>query len=116
MAIAIEPLPVRISLAAVNSVNNMGSLLREQGKLEEAEPFYRLALEGWERTLGRDHPSTLTSVKNLGVLLQSQGKLTEAEPFYRRALEGQERTLGVDHPSTRLTAEHLRHLLNSSRR
>ena len=90
-------------------------LLQDQGKLAEAEQFCRRALEGKERTLGRDHPSTLTSVNNLGMLLKAQGKLAEAEQFFRRALEGNERTLGRDHPNTRLTTENLRLLLAERR-
>ena len=31
--------------------NNIGRLLREQGKLKEAEPFYRRALERCEQTM-----------------------------------------------------------------
>ena len=57
--------------------------------------FWRCALERRERTLGPDHPHTLTSVNNLGQLLQDQGKFDLAEPFLRRALEGNERTLGL---------------------
>ena len=76
--------------STLTSVNNLGSLLEAQGKLEEAEVLYRRALEGFERVLGVDHPNTLTSVNNLGWLLQDQGKLEEAEVLYRRALEGNE--------------------------
>ena len=72
----------------------------DEGKLILAEPFLRRDFEGFERTLGRDHPVTLVSVDNLGSLLQAQGKLILAEPFFRRALEGFERTLGRDHPDT----------------
>ena len=32
----------------------MGLLLDQQGKLKEAEPFYRRALEGRERAMGSD--------------------------------------------------------------
>ena len=49
-------------------------LLEDLGKLDLAEPLYRLALEGRERTLGRDHPSTLNSVKNLRLLLKVMKK------------------------------------------
>ena len=31
------------------------------GRLEQAAPYYRRALEGQERVLGPEHPSTLTS-------------------------------------------------------
>ena len=82
------------------SVNKLGALLKAQGKLDLADPYYRRALEGRGRTLGRDYPHTLTSVNDMGSLLQAQGKLSLAEPFLRRALEGYERTLGSDHPNT----------------
>ena len=32
--------------ATLNSMNNLAVLLQAQGKLEEAEPLYRAALEG----------------------------------------------------------------------
>ena len=40
------------------------------------------------KTLGDDHPSTLTSINNFAELLKDQGKLEEAEPLYREALNG----------------------------
>ena len=92
-------------------VNNLGLLLKEQGKLEEAEVLSRRALEGSERVLGVDHPDTLNSVNKLGSLLQDQGKLEEAEVLFRRALEGKERVLGVDHPHTLTSMYNLAGLL-----
>ena len=59
----------------------MGSLLQDQGKHSLADPFFRRAVEGCERTLGRDHPHTLNSINNVGSLLKEQGKLKEAEPL-----------------------------------
>jgi tetratricopeptide (TPR) repeat protein len=75
----------------------MARLLQAQGKLSEAEPLYREALEARRRTLGDTHPSTLASISNMAVLLQDQGKLSEAEPLYREALEASRRTLGDTH-------------------
>ena len=66
-----------------NTVNFL--IYQAQGKLNEAEPLVRCALEGFERTFGPDHKNTLTSVSMLGSLLQAQGKLNEAEPLLRRA-------------------------------
>ena len=60
------------------------------GKLDDAEPFYRRAVDDFEATLGRRHRKTLSSVNNLGVLLQAMGKLEAAEPLYRRAFEDRE--------------------------
>jgi len=80
--------------------SNLALLLRVQGKLSEAAPLFREALEGRRRTLGNTHPDTLTSLDNFGVLLLFQGKLSEAEPLLREALEVKRRTLGDTHPST----------------
>jgi len=91
----------------LHSINNMGYLLDAQGKLDEAEPYYREALEGCRRVFGDDHPSTLTSISNMGSLLQSQGKLDEAEPYYREALEGCRRVLGDEHPDTLLSISNM---------
>jgi eukaryotic-like serine/threonine-protein kinase len=82
------------------SISNMGMQLYVQGKLAEAEPYFREALEGRRRTLGDEHSETLTAIGNMGALLRSQGKRTEAEPYDREALEIRRRTLGDDHPST----------------
>jgi tetratricopeptide (TPR) repeat protein len=71
-------------------VNSLALLLEAQGKLAEAEPLYRRALEGREQQLGAHHPSTLTSVNNLAMLLRTQGKLAEAELLYRRYASSRE--------------------------
>ena len=56
------------------SINNMGMLLLAQGKLAEAELYYREALDGHRRVLGDDHPDTLRLINSMGFLLQAQGK------------------------------------------
>ena len=75
--------------------------------LKDAEPLYRRALEGRERTLGAEHPDTLASVKNLAGCFQAMGLLKDAEPLYRRALEARERTLGAEHPDTLVSVNDL---------
>ena len=82
------------------SIGNLGGLLRNQGKLTEAEPYLRETLEKSRRVLGDEHPDTLVSIGNMGVLLYSQGKLSEAEPFFREALEVSRRVLGDEHLDT----------------
>ena len=66
------------------SLSNQEAVLQNQGKLAEAEPLFRRALEGFEQQLGAQHPDTLISVNNLAQLLKAQGKLAEAEPLFRR--------------------------------
>ncbi len=57
----------------------MGGLLYAQGKLEEAEPYFREALAAQRRKLGDEHSDTQISINNLGRLLKELGKLEEAE-------------------------------------
>jgi non-specific serine/threonine protein kinase/serine/threonine-protein kinase len=84
----------------LTTIANMGFLLQAQGKLAEAEPYWREALEKSRRVLGEEHPNTLIFMNNMGFLLQAQGKLDQAEPYYREALEKRRRVLGEEHPNT----------------
>src|SRR5437763_403721 len=70
----------------LDTVNNLGVLYKEKGKLAEAEAMYQRALAGNEKTLGPEHTTTLDTVNNLGLLYNDQGKLAEAEAMYQRAL------------------------------
>jgi len=89
----------------------MGLLLAKQGRLDEAEPLLREALEGCRRTLGEEHSDTLSSINSMGMLRMAQGKLGEAEPLLREALEGHRRTLGAEHPKTLDVKKNLEALL-----
>ena len=79
------------------TVNNLGLLYADLGRLDEAEKMYRRALQGYEKARGPEHTSTLNTVNNLGNLYKSQGKLGEAEKIYQRALEGYEKALRRDY-------------------
>jgi tetratricopeptide (TPR) repeat protein len=91
----------------------MGVLLQAQGKLSEAEPYFREALEVRRRVLGEEHPNTLTSISNMGGLLYAQGKLSEAESYFREALEVRRRVLGEEHPSTLTSINNMGALLQA---
>jgi Tetratricopeptide repeat len=52
--------------STLDTVNNLGSLYGDQGKLGEAEQMCRRALAGKEKALGPEHTSTLRTVNNLG--------------------------------------------------
>lgn len=95
------------------SINSMGVLLQDQGKLSEAEPYFRDALEKSRRVLGQEHPSTLSAINNLGTLLKAQGRLDDAEPYYREALEKLRRVLGDEHPNTLTSISNLGSLLKA---
>lgn len=69
-------------------------------KPEHTEAKYRAKLAVQERTLGADHPTTLTTAGNLAYALFLQDKLAEAEAAYRAVLSKSEKALGSEHPHT----------------
>ncbi|KAJ5366060.1 hypothetical protein N7541_000001 [Penicillium brevicompactum] len=100
----------------LTSVCNLGLLLTNQGKYEEAEAMHRRDLKGSLKMLGREHPHTLTSANNLGSVLFSQEKYEEAEAIHRRALEGYEAVLGREHPDTLTSVSNLGSVLHSQKK
>ncbi|MCC5787507.1 MAG: serine/threonine protein kinase [Phycisphaerales bacterium] len=90
-----------LDAAALTAAANYGAALRALGRSDEAEPYYRLVLEGRRRTLGDDAPDTLAAMNNAGVLLlESLDRPEEAEPLLLGALQGRRRVLGDAHPGT----------------
>lgn len=79
------------------AINNMGFLLQTQGKLDEAEPYYREALTKYSRVLGKEHPDTLNSINNMGSLLTSQRKFATAEAMLIPAAAIAETRLPIGH-------------------
>jgi tetratricopeptide (TPR) repeat protein len=59
--------------------SNLGSLLQEQGRLEEAEAEFRKAI--------KIHPNDAFSRNGLGTVLGIQGRLEEAKPEFLKAIE-----------------------------
>jgi len=90
---------------------NLARLLREQGRLEDAEPLYREALENCQRTRLQADPLALAAANNLAVLLSERGKLSEAEILLRETLAGRRAALGCTHSDTLDTANNLANLL-----
>jgi tetratricopeptide (TPR) repeat protein len=68
------------------SMNNLATVLRDQGKYEQVEEMLRQALRLRETVLGKEHPDTLTSISNLATVLRDQGKYEQAEEMYLQAL------------------------------
>ncbi|WDK23157.1 TPR domain protein (kinesin light chain) [Colletotrichum graminicola] len=57
----------------------------------------RQALDGFEKTAGKEHVKTIKSVNNRAILLHYQGKLEEAERMFRQVIEVKEKELGKGH-------------------
>ena len=69
-----------------NKKKRIPLLLHAHGKLGDAKPLLRWALEGMEAAVGPMHSDTLTSVSNQGLLLRDHGKLGDAKPLLRQGL------------------------------
>lgn len=90
------------SAATVDAMMKQINLLHGQGKYAEALPLAEQALAIRERSLGPEHPDTLSSVNRLALFNHLLGRFSEAEQLYRRAVEGRERVLGSEHSDTLL--------------
>jgi tetratricopeptide (TPR) repeat protein len=87
--------------STLGTVNNLGNLYAEQGKLDKAEQMYQQALQGFKSALSTDnimtYPPALRTIQNLGSLFESQGNVTKARAMYSDAFIGSEKVFGPDH-------------------
>ncbi|KAK3265196.1 hypothetical protein CYMTET_26106 [Cymbomonas tetramitiformis] len=89
-------------------ITRFANLLSDQGKLGEAEPLYREALEGRRAKLSADRPNTRHSMHDLAHTLSNQCKLDAAESLNREALvEGNLADLGTDYSDTLTSMDNL---------
>jgi non-specific serine/threonine protein kinase/serine/threonine-protein kinase len=82
------------------TLRTMGNLTRVVKDPEERDQLQARVVEALHRTLGDDHPLTLTARYNLAAYYYREGRLTEAEPIFVDVLETRRRVLGPDHPAT----------------
>jgi tetratricopeptide (TPR) repeat protein len=80
------------------ALNNLGEVLRSQGKLTEAEAAFTESLEIRNVVFGQHHPQVAQSLSNLGYVLLLQHRLETAQGMFEQALEMRESALGVVHP------------------
>ena len=76
------------------------SVLKNQGKLQEAERVYREVIERKTAALGAGHLETLNTKYNLGALLLDSGDRVLARPLLEEAAVGRAEALGEDHEHT----------------
>ncbi len=65
--------------STLDTVNNLGLLYADQGKLEEAEQMYDRALARKEEALGPKHPAALKIRSNLSKILHRKDRTTAEE-------------------------------------
>lgn len=59
-------------ISTLTTVNNLGLLYQNKGKLKEAEEFYRQALAGKQKALGPEHTSILIQSTALGISIETR--------------------------------------------
>eukprot|EP00951_Prasinocladus_malaysianus_P000809 scaffold5687_cov31-Prasinocladus_malaysianus.AAC.1 len=69
--------------STMDAVNNLGTVLMENGDLEGAELMLRRALNGRKSTLGPTHTNTLDTARSLGDLLKKKGDNQGADELHR---------------------------------
>lgn len=116
MASKIAPKEPPSKVMTLRNFTDLADVMKNSGKLTEAEELYRTGLEGRERILGKDHPETLNCMHNLALVLEAKRKFTDAETTFRACLVAKERVLGHANPSTCQTAFCLGDLLRKVNR
>ncbi|KAN0075132.1 P-loop containing nucleoside triphosphate hydrolase protein [Elaphomyces granulatus] len=94
---------------SLDTVNNLGVLYADQGKLDEAEKMYQRALQGFEKALGPGHTSTLESGhgQQLGYSLCGPGQAGRGREDVPAGTARIRKALGPGHTSTLLTVNNL---------
>ncbi|HLB55026.1 MAG TPA: serine/threonine-protein kinase [Gemmatimonadales bacterium] len=92
-------------------LSNLGAVLEDQRRLDEAEASYREAMAIGIERLGADNDMVTSVMNNLALLLAGRGKTAEAERLYRQALATDQRKFGPDHPFVGTDALNLASLL-----
>jgi tetratricopeptide (TPR) repeat protein len=86
------------SLTQALALSQLGHLLMNQGKYNEAWESHRRALELREKVLGPEHPDVASSISNLASAAWWMGRYDEAVEKAERAVALQSKALGPEHP------------------
>jgi len=105
---------VNPNAAAMRS--NLGTLYKFQGKLSEAENYYKKALEIYEKTLGLDNSYCAKLWNALGENYQARRKYNEAEKSYKNAQNVWDKNFGKDNYNTVLVSSHMGSLYKDQRK
>ena len=82
------------------TVNNLGSLYKDQGKMEEAEDMYLRALAEYEKGWGPEHKQTLDTRYNLALLYKARSMFGNAIQLFELVIEDYTKLLGPENSET----------------
>ena len=80
-------------------VSNLGSSIRNQGRLDEARPYYERVLDSNLKLHGPDHYLSVSAESNLARLLRDLGEFPEAERHARLSIAHMDKAYGPDNPA-----------------
>lgn len=79
--------------------NDLGRILYEMGKYDEAKVQFERALSLRKQSLGRDHPDVGYTLSSMAFVIYNLGDYEQARVLCNQALSIEEKTLGPDHPN-----------------
>src|SRR5579859_75486 len=91
----------------VKSWNALATIYYDTGRYAEAERFFQLADQLWERLYGSDSLEMAQGLNNLAVLYVKTSRFKEAESMLLRTLAIREKTLSPEHPDVAEAADNL---------
>jgi tetratricopeptide (TPR) repeat protein len=89
------------------SQSNLAVYYRADKQYEQAESFYKKALETHTRVSGPESSSLVIPLRELSALYELQKRFAEAEPLYKRLLPLQEKKHGLEHAEVAKTLSKL---------
>lgn len=89
------------------SLCNLGLLLRQMGRLREAEEKLSRSVALFEGELGTNTPHYHAALNGLGAVDYSAGRYRQAQSRFRQAAQAAERLYGPDHWECRVAREHM---------
>lgn len=95
--------------------NDLGVMLSAAGRLEDAIPAFRSALEVWRVSALDMGPDALNTLNNLAAMEVLSGRPEAAEPLFRQAVEVRRRLYGPSAATAALLNNHGKTLLQLSR-
>ena len=88
------------------AANDLALLLKDTGRVAEAEQLYRATYDARKKKLGEDHPHTLDSAGNLGILLDKKARELDEKGATDPAALAQIYTEAADMRVLKYGAEH----------
>jgi tetratricopeptide (TPR) repeat protein len=83
------------------TLNNIGLVLKNQGKNDEALVYFNKSLDIYRKVFGtEEHSSIATTLNNIGSVLENQGKNDEALVYYNKSLDINRKVFGTEEHSS----------------